>query len=321
MGLPPHRTGNPSLRSTSVPTARRHSPARPCRRTTRVCSSIAVNPRDRNRVAFGTARRLSRDHGQRLSERVDPDHRERDQRDRLGPGRRERVLRRARERHRARSRPGAPRHLAYRQPGPTAEDRLCGQLRDRRPGHVRGGGVHLFAPVDSLAVSPADPNLLFAGTKYGIFRSTNRGQSWSRFGDDFPATWVSYLLFSPDGSKLRAATWGRGMWEINPLGDRPARPLRRRPTSPTARRTRSPDRASRSPIGRRRSVELELDVRRRHVLDRAESHEGLLRPRHLQRRADGPVTPRAPVRPRRRSRSATGRPVPEASTRTYCRSS
>lgn len=81
-----------------------------------------------------------------------------------------------------------------------------------------GGTFAYYAPVDSLAVSPSDANLMFAGTKYGIFRSTNKGQAWSRFGDDFPATWVSYLLFSPDGNKLRAATWGRGMWEINPLG-------------------------------------------------------------------------------------------------------
>ena len=81
-----------------------------------------------------------------------------------------------------------------------------------------GGSFTFFAPVDSLAISPVNPNLMFAGTKYGIFRSTDKGQSWSRFGDDFPSTWVSYLLFSPDGSRLRAATWGRGMWEINPSG-------------------------------------------------------------------------------------------------------
>ena len=81
-----------------------------------------------------------------------------------------------------------------------------------------GGSFTFFAPVDSLAISPTDPNLVFAGTKYGIFRSTNKAQSWGRFGDDFPATWVSYLLFSPDGRRLRAATWGRGMWEINPSG-------------------------------------------------------------------------------------------------------
>lgn len=84
-----------------------------------------------------------------------------------------------------------------------------------------GGTGSYFAPVDSLAVSPTNNSLMFAGTKYGIFRSTNAGASWQRFGDDFPATWVSALLFRPDGSLLRAATWGRGMWEISPQGGSP----------------------------------------------------------------------------------------------------
>jgi hypothetical protein len=81
-----------------------------------------------------------------------------------------------------------------------------------------GGSYTWFSAVDSLAVSPRDGNLLFAGTKYGIFRSTDGAVTWSRFGTDLPATWVSALLFSPDGARIRAATWGRGLWEANPLG-------------------------------------------------------------------------------------------------------
>ena len=89
-----------------------------------------------------------------------------------------------------------------------------------------GGSYTWVAPVDSLAISSVDANLMFAGTKYGIFRSTDRGQHWAVYGDDFPATWVSALLFTPDGRMLRAATWGRGMWEIATGGGAPG------PTSP-----------------------------------------------------------------------------------------
>ena len=81
-----------------------------------------------------------------------------------------------------------------------------------------GGPLEYDPPIDSLAVSPLDSKLLFAGTKYGIFRSTDGGAKWLRFGDRFPAAWVSALLFTPDGTRLRAATWGRGMWETEPAG-------------------------------------------------------------------------------------------------------
>jgi PKD repeat protein len=91
-----------------------------------------------------------------------------------------------------------------------------------------GAAVVYYAPIDSLAISPANSNLMFAGSKYGIFRSTNGGGSWAFFGDEFPATWVSALLFTPDGRLLRAATWGRGMWEVATGGGSPG------PTSPPA---------------------------------------------------------------------------------------
>jgi PKD repeat protein len=81
-----------------------------------------------------------------------------------------------------------------------------------------GEAVTYFAPVDSLAFSPTNPDVLVAGTKYGIFRSSDKGRSWAAYGDDFPAAWVSALLFTPDGTRLRAATWGRGMWEIDLTG-------------------------------------------------------------------------------------------------------
>jgi PKD repeat protein len=125
---------------------------------------------------------------------------------------------------------GSGRHVIWRLTG-LGTDQLAAAPADGGIGvpiTYSGGSATYYAPVDSLAVSPVDATQMFAGTKYGIFRSTDAGQNWQRFGDDFPATWVSALLFTPDGSLLRAATWGRGMWEINPAGGSPG------PTSPPA---------------------------------------------------------------------------------------
>lgn len=115
---------------------------------------------------------------------------------------------------------GAGRHVIWKIGG-LGTGNLTAGARDSGIGVLvdyAGGAATYYAPVDSLAISPVDASMMFAGTKYGIFRSTNSGQTWERFGTNFPATWVSALLFTPDGSLLRAATWGRGMWEINPTG-------------------------------------------------------------------------------------------------------
>ncbi len=182
------------------------------------CSSIAIRPTDRNRVAFGTAagyliytlngfqNGFLLNLGSQINaiawDPTDPNA--------LYVG-----LESATELI-----PGEGRHVIWRISSLDQEQKTGAAASSGIgvPVTYAGGSFTFFSPVDSLAFSPADPNLMFAGTKYGIFRSTDKGQSWSRYGDDFPATWVSYLLVSPDGTRLRAATWGRGMWEINPAG-------------------------------------------------------------------------------------------------------
>ena len=68
------------------------------------------------------------------------------------------------------------------------------------------------ADVRSLAIAPADPDLVFAGTSSGqIFRSSDAGQLWSEPGDRiaFPGWIVSDLVFDPNQpGRLWAALWG-----------------------------------------------------------------------------------------------------------------
>lgn len=75
-------------------------------------------------------------------------------------------------------------------------------------------GFPFGIPVHVIQNSPADSNTLFAGTDFGVYRSSDGGASWSRFGTGLPFVAVRDLYPAPDGSFVRAATFGRGVWEI-----------------------------------------------------------------------------------------------------------
>ena len=60
----------------------------------------------------------------------------------------------------------------------------------------------------------ASGNTVYAGTAIGVYRTTDGGAHWSRFGAQMPMVSVTDLHLSADGKLLRAATYGRGAWEI-----------------------------------------------------------------------------------------------------------
>ncbi len=65
-----------------------------------------------------------------------------------------------------------------------------------------------------VRVAPNDPAVLYCGTEVGVFRSNDRGATWSRLGAGLPATSVQDLQVRADGSVVRIATYGRGVWEL-----------------------------------------------------------------------------------------------------------
>lgn len=60
----------------------------------------------------------------------------------------------------------------------------------------------------------ATGNTVYAGTALGVYRTTDGGASWSRFGANMPLVNVKDLHLSADGKLLRAAIYGRGVWEL-----------------------------------------------------------------------------------------------------------
>ena len=85
--------------------------------------------------------------------------------------------------------------------------------------HTATDGLPPF-PVQAVAWDPTDADVAYAGTDLGLYRSTDAGLSWLPVGDGLPAASVHAIEITPDGSMLRVATHGRGVWELD-LG-RPA---------------------------------------------------------------------------------------------------
>ncbi len=69
-------------------------------------------------------------------------------------------------------------------------------------------------PVHTIQQDVRDANVLYAGTYIGVYSSPDKGQTWARYGTGLPNVMVFDMLQHADGL-LRAATFGRAIWEIN----------------------------------------------------------------------------------------------------------
>ncbi|HKD41271.1 MAG TPA: hypothetical protein VKB87_13390, partial [Myxococcaceae bacterium] len=93
-----------------------------------------------------------------------------------------------------------------------------------QPFGVGGANRLPNVPVQVVKFDPADTadQTIYVGTDIGVYRTTDRGANWERFGVGFPFVRVTDLFIARNGSLLRAATYGRGAWEIYPNAAAPA---------------------------------------------------------------------------------------------------
>lgn len=68
-------------------------------------------------------------------------------------------------------------------------------------------------PVHVVQNDLSNPQALYAGTDFGVYQSLDGGLTWVRFGSGFPMVSAQDLWIAPDGSFMRVATFGRGVWE------------------------------------------------------------------------------------------------------------
>jgi hypothetical protein len=72
-------------------------------------------------------------------------------------------------------------------------------------------------PVTRVYIDPRDPdrNTLYAATHVGVYRTLDGGESWEPFSGGLPTVRVNDIYMPPDGSFMRIATYGRGIWELS----------------------------------------------------------------------------------------------------------
>ena len=74
--------------------------------------------------------------------------------------------------------------------------------------------------VMAIAEDPADPKLLFVGTEFGVFFSSNGGAKWVQLKGDIPTISVHDAVIQQREGDLVLATFGRGIYvldDISPL--------------------------------------------------------------------------------------------------------
>lgn len=72
-------------------------------------------------------------------------------------------------------------------------------------------------PVTRVYIDPRDDsrNTVYAATHVGVYRTVDGGQSWHVYSNGLPTVRVNDIYMPPDGSFMRVATYGRGIWQLS----------------------------------------------------------------------------------------------------------
>lgn len=66
---------------------------------------------------------------------------------------------------------------------------------------------------------PVDPNLLYAGTEFGLYYTADGGKKWSKLGSGIPTIQVRDLAIQKRDDALVVATFGRGFYILDDLAE------------------------------------------------------------------------------------------------------
>jgi hypothetical protein len=83
-----------------------------------------------------------------------------------------------------------------------------------------GGGLPPYGNLQVIREDPRNPNLLYAGTEFGLYISLDRGAKWEKFMNNYPTVRTDDILVHPRDGDLIVASHGRSLWiadDITPL--------------------------------------------------------------------------------------------------------
>jgi len=94
------------------------------------------------------------------------------------------------------------------------------------PNPAGGPGATFDLPNFPVYVIRYDPSvttdqIICVGTEFGVYRTTDGGNTWAPYGTGLPAVRVTDIRISKNGSLMRISTYGRGVWEIHPNSEAP----------------------------------------------------------------------------------------------------
>lgn len=79
--------------------------------------------------------------------------------------------------------------------------------------------------ITGLEFDTDHPDVVYASTDGGVFRSTNAGKDWAPINEGLPNCKAMDIVFEPTTRTLRVGTWGRGVYERH-VGSRPPEDVR-----------------------------------------------------------------------------------------------
>jgi photosystem II stability/assembly factor-like uncharacterized protein len=70
-----------------------------------------------------------------------------------------------------------------------------------------GAGNQKYGTITTLSVSPADTNIIYAGTDdANVWVSQNNGENWMKVSDDLPQRWISRVVADPESANVAYVT-------------------------------------------------------------------------------------------------------------------
>jgi photosystem II stability/assembly factor-like uncharacterized protein len=78
------------------------------------------------------------------------------------------------------------------------------------------GGMALG--VNALVFDVVNPDIVYAGTTKGLFRTATRGEHWERIGQSLPDPFISSILLDPTQPKILYIGGTGGVWKSSDSG-------------------------------------------------------------------------------------------------------